>query len=150
MRRRDRQRDQALAIALVEVGREATGFAPEDQHDIGRAAEGRVPHHARPLCREEVRLAERRQFPLEGRPVIPHPQVDVFPVVQARTPYLAVVEREAERLDEMQRSARGQAGPTGVPGVPVNLRVDEDDVGRRSDGISIREVSNQGRRTRRC
>ena len=53
---------------------------------------------------------------------------DPRPVVEPGAPHLLVVEREAERPDEVQLRADGQAGPPGVAGVPVDLRLDEDDV----------------------
>ena len=50
----------------------------------------------------------------------------MLPVVETGAPHLTRVEREAERLDEVQRGAGGQARPAGVTGVPVDLRMHED------------------------
>jgi hypothetical protein len=58
----------------------------------------------------------------------------VLPVVEAGAPHLTVVERKAERLDEMQRGPGGEACPSRVPGVPVNLWMHEDDVRGRGPG----------------
>ena len=81
-----------------------------------RRAERRVPEESRRLRREEIWLAERRQLALERLPARPDAQVDVLPVVEAGAFHLALVEREAERLDEMQRGAGGEAGAAGVAG----------------------------------
>ena len=43
--------------------------------------------------------------------------------------HFAFVEREAERLEEMQCGARGETRSAHVSGIPVNLRMYEDDVG---------------------
>ena len=48
----------------------------------------------------------------------------MLPVVETSAFDLALVEREAERLDEVQRGAGGKARAARVPGVPVNLGVD--------------------------
>ena len=64
----------------------------------------------------------------ERVPARPHPQVDVLPIVEAGALHLPFLEREAERLDEMQGGAGGEARTAGVPGVPVNLWMDEYDV----------------------
>ena len=61
----------------------------------------------------------------------------MFPVVQAGAPNLLFIERESERLDEVQRGAGGQATAAGVTGIPMNFRMDEDDVNHR--GISSSE-----------
>ena len=52
----------------------------------------------------------------------------MLPIVEARTTHLAFVERESERLDQVQRCTSGEAGPTGIAGVPVDLGVDQRDV----------------------
>ena len=49
----------------------------------------------------------------------------MLPVVQTGTPHLTFVEREAERLDEMQRRAGGETGAPGVSGIPMNFRIHE-------------------------
>src|SRR5947209_7486570 len=105
-----------------------SGLAPEDEHDPVRSCEWRVPEQSRRLRREEVRVAEIRELALEGTPARPHPQIDVFPVVESSAFHLAFIEREAEWLDEVQRGAGSEARSTRIPGVPVNLRVHEDDV----------------------
>src|SRR5262249_53349996 len=99
---------------------------------------------------EEERLAERRQLLLECLPTRPHANVDVLPVVETRALHLTLIEREAERLDEMQRGAGGEAGATCGARVPVNPWMDEDDVnahrarmlGYGSFGFSPESLSN--------
>src|SRR4051812_30442340 len=66
--------------------------------------------------------------PCERIPIRPHPQVDVLPIVQTRALDSTVVQREAQWFDEMKGRASGQAGAAGVAGVPMDLRVDEDNV----------------------
>ena len=127
-RRRDRHVTNRSRYRSWISARQAAGLAAEDQHDILSSAERRIPELARRLGREEVRLAERRQLALERVPVGPDPQVDVLPVIEAGAFDLLLVERKAERLDEMQRRAGRQAGAAGVAGVPVNLGMNEDDV----------------------
>jgi hypothetical protein len=65
---------------------------------------------------------------LEGVPVVPDADVDVFPVVETGSLHLPVVEREAERPDEVKGGTDRKAGAAGVAGVPMDFRVDEDDV----------------------
>src|SRR5262245_7338063 len=112
----------------MQFRRQPAGLAAEDQHDARRLAERRIPEPSRGLRREEIRFAEFRQLALERLPIRPDAEVDVLPVVEPRSFDFTFVEREAERLDEVQGRVDSQAGTTGVPGVPVNLRMDEDDV----------------------
>jgi hypothetical protein len=46
---------------------------------------------------------------------------------------IPIVERETERLDEVQVGARGQGGAANVARVPVDLGLDQDDVQGRHD-----------------
>jgi len=52
----------------------------------------------------------------------------MLPVVQPRAFQLALVEREAEGLDQMKRCTGGEAGTPGIARVPMNFRMNEDDV----------------------
>lgn len=123
-------------IPFVQRFGQAARLAPEHEDDVLRSAQWRVPEEARGLCREEERLTERRQFLLEGIPAWPHPKVDILPVVEASSLYLPFVEREPQRLHEMQRRADGEAGATRVPRVPVNLGMNQDNV--QGQGASLR------------
>ena len=67
----------------------------------------------------------------------PWAQVDVFPVVEAGAAHLALVKREPERLDQVQRGAGGEAASAGVAGVPVDLGMHEHDV----DGHEVSRLS---------
>ena len=52
----------------------------------------------------------------------------MLPVVEPRTFDLALLELEAQWLDEMQRGADGQTRAAGVAGVPVDLGMNENNV----------------------
>ena len=52
----------------------------------------------------------------------------MFPVVEPSPLHLAFLERKAKWFNEVQNSARGQAGPACVSGVPVNFGMHEYDV----------------------
>ena len=56
--------------------------------------------------------------------------LDVLPVIHARALELRVVEFEAERLDQVQRRARGRAQPRHVARVRRDFGFDQDDVHR--------------------
>ena len=52
----------------------------------------------------------------------------MLPVVEAGAFHLLLVERKAQRLDQVQGRAGREAGAAGIAGIPVNLGMDEDDV----------------------
>ena len=52
----------------------------------------------------------------------------MLPVIQSRALDFALVEREAEWFDEMQRRAGREAGASRVTGIPVDFGVNENDV----------------------
>ena len=54
----------------------------------------------------------------------------MLPVVEARAPHLAFVQRESERLDEVQRRAGSETRAACVARIPMNLRMDKDNVDR--------------------
>jgi len=58
------------------------------------------------------------------------PGVHGVPVVEARPAQLGVVQREPQRLDEVQRRLGRRAQPRDVPRVGRDLRLDERDVQR--------------------
>lgn len=57
-----------------------------------------------------------------------HAQVDVLPVVQPSATDFFFAQREAEWADEVEGGAEAEAGAADVACVPVDARVDEDDV----------------------
>ena len=73
-----------------------------------------------------------REFLLERVPVLPHPQIDMLPVVEAGALDLFLVEGEAQWLDQMQRGAGRETRATGVAGVPVNLGMNQNNVNGQS------------------
>lgn len=126
MRRVNRHRQHPLAVALVNRIRQTAGLPPEHQHDVFR--EFRFCVHPDCFRAEEKRLAETRQLALEVLPRRPEPEIDVLPVIEAGAAHLALVERKAEGLDEVESGSGGEAGTPRISGVPVNLGVDENDV----------------------
>jgi hypothetical protein len=60
----------------------------------------------------------------------------MLPVVEARALDFSLGEREAERLNEVKRSASGEARSSGVAGIPVNLWVHQHDVRRHGSAQS--------------
>ena len=58
--------------------------------------------------------------------------VELFPVVETGALEFAVVDAEAERLDQVQRASGGGTEPRDVAGVRWNLRFDQRDVQRRA------------------
>src|SRR5437764_6784272 len=97
----NRHRDEAFAIAFVQLRGQSSGLSAKHENDVVALIERRIPEQPSRFRREEPRLAKRRELALEHLPARPHPQVDVLPVVESRALHLAFVEREAERLDEM-------------------------------------------------
>ena len=87
-----RHADEAIAVAIVEVGGQAAGFPSEHEHDVLRSSERNIPERSRGASGEKIRLTERREHAFKRRPIGPHSQVDVFPIVEARALYLSVVE----------------------------------------------------------
>ena len=51
-----------------------------------------------------------------------------MPVVQTCAFHALVVEREAERLDQMQHAAGRRAGAGDIAGILRNLRLDQNDI----------------------
>jgi len=92
---------EAITIPLVELRGEPSSLSTEDEDHVIRSAERGIPEESLRLGREEERLAERGQLPLEVGPAGPDPEIDVLPIIQAGPFHLALVEGEAEGLDEM-------------------------------------------------
>ena len=137
-------------MPLLNVGRQTFRLRAEDEHHIARLTQWCIPVESLRSRREKVRLAERFELLLERTPARPDAQVDVLPVVQARSPDLAFIERKTERLDEMQCRARGEATAARIAGVPVNFRVDENDVYGQSSAVSGSWVVGLGASIRRA
>ena len=127
---KNRHRNHAIGIARMNGWRKSSRLAAEHEHDVTRLAKRDVPQQSSALRRKKVRFSEARELPLEFLPAFPEAKVHVLPVVEPRSSQLALVEREPERLHEMQHRAGGKTGAAGIAGVPVNLRVNEHDVER--------------------
>lgn len=113
--------------------RQPAGLAAEDQHDVLSLAYRRIPEHLLRFRREEIRLAQSRQLRFEFTPILPNAQIDVFPVIKSRTFDLLVVEREAERLDQVECCAGSETGAAGITGIPVDFGMDQYDVDCQTD-----------------
>jgi hypothetical protein len=59
---------------------------------------------------------------------IPGPDIDLGPIVEPSALQGTVVGREAERTDEMQSRAGGEAKPPDVAGIRRNLGLDQNDI----------------------
>ena len=114
----------------MELGWQTGGLPSENQHDVWRLHQRRVPEDATALCREKVWVANGGEVFVERTPTRPYPRLDVFPIIEPGALHLALMKRKPERLDEVQRGARSQTGPARVPGVPMNFGMHEDDVCR--------------------
>ena len=116
----------AARVPREQVGGQADALAAEDQD--GGTRVGDLLEWPGAAGGEEERRPQRRQRALEVGPARPDRRVDARPVVEPGAPNLLVVEREAERPDQVKLRADGQAGAPRVAGVPVDLRLDEHDV----------------------
>ena len=87
-----------------------------------------VPVRHLRLGGEEHRSTEPRQRLLDGREVLPHHRIYRGPVIKARASHPRVVEGESERFHEVELSTGGEAGPAHIPGIEVDLRLDQNHV----------------------
>src|SRR5207237_10548549 len=115
-------------LGLVQLRWQSCRVTPDNQDDLGRFTEWHVPQESLRLRREEVWTAESRKLVLERIPVWPHARFDMFPVVEAGSLHLTFIKRKAERFDEVQNSAGGEAGTARVSGIPVNFGMHQYDV----------------------
>ncbi len=67
----------------MQVSRQSTSFAPENENDVLGLSEWSVPEFARSLRGKEPWLTQRRQRVLERRPVGPYVPINMVPVVQS-------------------------------------------------------------------
>src|SRR3954451_21235638 len=113
-------------MVLADLRGEADAFLAEDQHRALRVVD--APILPRRFGAEEERLAKLVETRLEFVPRVPHYGVHPGPVVEAGPAHLPLAEEEPERPHEVEPRPGGEAGAAGVAGVPVNLRLDQDDV----------------------
>src|SRR5687767_13511402 len=111
-----------LAVPLVNRFRQASRLPAEHEHYVRRKL--CIPIRPPAFRAEEERCAEGGELSFESVPAGPDAQVDVLPVVEAGTADLPLIERKAERLDEMQRRTGGEARTARISGVPMNLRLE--------------------------
>jgi hypothetical protein len=112
---------------------QSSGFTAADQKVTG--LEGDVPVGGFSLGGEKPSAfgGRRGEEIVEG---VPKLNLDVFPVVEPSAADLFVIEREAERFDEMEGRARREAETASCAGVVGNFGGDENEVehGRRIFG----------------
>src|SRR5258706_12785326 len=113
-------------MPLTDLWRECEAFLAEDQHR--RLAVVDAPVFLARLGTEEEWLAQLGESRLEDAPRVPHYGVHPGPVVQTGTAHLLLAQKEAQGTHEVEPGAGGQAGAAGVAGVPVDLRLHQDDV----------------------
>src|SRR5262245_57061126 len=83
--------------------------ALRSENERHRFAIRNVPEAARRFGGKEHRAPETRQPRFDLVETFPHDRMDLRPVVEPRAAHARVVEREAERLHEMELRARGEA-----------------------------------------
>ena len=76
----------------MQVSRQSTSFAPENENEVFGCTEGRVPEFASGPGGKEPWLTQRRQRVFESRPVGPHARINVLPVVQSGALYFPFIE----------------------------------------------------------
>ena len=114
-----------LRVLLQDPRRQPVGLVPEDQHAV--RLERRVPV-VLGRVRREVQAAVAADRVPEREPVLVHPEIGLVPVVEAGALHVLLVQREAERADQVQRRVGGGAEARDVPGVGRDARFDEGDV----------------------
>src|SRR5207244_1319495 len=129
-----RHRDTEDGIGMRGADRrgETAALASEDEQVVLPIAKRRV--RAR-RARREAEEAAGRPSRLESLPVGMTMHVDVPPVVEAGAAKVPVVDGEAERVDQVERRAGGEAEPADRAGILGDLGGDEDDVHRSDLGL---------------
>ena len=70
----------------------------------------------------------RRRICQEIVKIIPDRQPDIFPVVKSGSFDLTAFKWKTQGSDEMQVGIRGQAGTTDIAGIPVDFRLNQNNV----------------------
>jgi hypothetical protein len=105
------------------LSRKARGLGTEHEYIIGAEVNLIRGSLAPRLDGPETPSREARQA---SPPVGVHAQVRVFMVVESRPAHLGIIEREAERMHEMQLSAGIRAQPNHITRVRRNFGMNED------------------------
>ena len=137
------QGDEPIGVARALIGREADALPAEDHH--GPRGVAHVPVAARGVRADEEGLPQLGERRLEGGEAGPQARRHPRPVVEPGPAHLALVQGEAEGLDEVELGARSQAGASGVAGVPVDLGLHEHNVQR---GVVAGRLRGHARRLR--
>lgn len=136
LRRHHRQRDAPFRVPFQDLIGKPRGFLAEDEMvstlkcrvENGARCFGRQEPTSRPLdgipsvrgCREPGVLIVRPRF------MLTHTQA--WPIVEPGPPAFFLAGLKPERMDEMQRTARGDACPADVPGIVRDLRLVKHDM----------------------
>lgn len=122
-----RNSNRALGICRKERLRQPFGFPAENEEIAVRERHIVVG----PLrFRGDEEPARVRFSRLQLRQRIPDAKIDLFPIIETGPLQLPIVQREAERLDEVQRRTRRETEAADVAGIRRNLRLNENDVER--------------------
>src|SRR3989475_7304125 len=122
---RERDAEGGLGVRAADGGGEAAALAPEDEEVVGAEAHRGVRARGSRREAEEPARRARGEERLPARvPGEPH----VRPVIEAGAAEMAVVDREPERIDQVERRGGGGAEAAGPAGGLPGLGRDPDDV----------------------
>ncbi len=119
---------------------QTSGFPPEDQKIP--ILEGFIPIHLRCLCRE-IEVSPRWLGSLEFRERCPPFHIAEMPVIHPRAAKRFFIQRESQRLHQMQPRPGCETQPCNIPRIRRNLRLDKNDM-KHGPTLSNLAVSRNG------
>jgi hypothetical protein len=84
-------------------------------------------------------IARRRIFQKFVK-IIPGGQLDIFPVVKSGSFHLTTFKRKPQGSDEVQIGTGSQTGSSDIPGIPVDFRLNQDNVALDRSVIALKRV----------
>jgi len=103
----------------------------------------RIPETLRGLGREEPETLRPPRCSQERLPILVMTDVQLMPVIHACTTQLGVVDFKAQRMHQMEHTARDRTHTANVTRVRGNLRMEQDEMKRRLHRrrLMAREIS---------